>query len=256
MGRDLSHSEVRELLGAFALDAVDADEAQAVEAHLDECQPCRTEVREHREVAAMLASGWSPAPDGVWDRIAGSLEEAPPAMVIPLGAARVEREERRRRRAGAGPVRAAIAMGVAASVALVAFLGVKVVDTSHQVDHLAAQLADGDVGRAAAAAAHRPDARLVSLRSTDGQRSADAVLLPDGTGYLVKTDLPQLKPERTYQLWAVVGSAKISVGVLGPSPGPVAFHAPPDAAALAITEEQAGGVVTSFQSPTVVGTFA
>ncbi len=253
MGRELSHSEVRELLGAYALDAVEDDEAQAVERHLIECVPCRIEVSDHREVAAMLATGWTPAPEGVWDRIAGSLEEAPPSMLIPFSAARAEREERRRR--SVGPVRAAVAVGVAASVALVAFLGVKVVDTGHQVDHLAAQLADGDVGRAAAAAAHRSDARLVSMTSSDGHHSVDAVLLTDGTGYLVKTDLPQLNPQRTYQLWAVVGSAKISVGVLGPSPGPVAFHAPPDAAALAITEEQAGGVVTSFQQPTVVGTF-
>lgn len=257
MGRDLSHSEVRELLGAYALDAVDDDEARAVEDHLDACQPCRAEVREHREVAAMMASGWSAAPEGVWDRIAGSLEEAPPAMVVPLGAARAARAERDEgRRRSVGPVRAAVAVGVAASVALVAFLGVKVVDTGRQVDHLAAQLADGDVGRAAAAAARRPDARLVSMKSTDGRRSADAVLLSDGSGYLVKTDLPPLNPQRTYQLWAVVGSAKISVGVLGPTPGPVAFHAPPDAAALAITEEQAGGVVASLQTPTVVGTFA
>lgn len=256
MGRDLSHSAVRELLGAYALDAVDDDEAQAVEAHLDECQPCRLEVKDHREVAAMLAAGWSPAPEGVWDRIAGSLEEAPPAMVVPLGAARAARDERRRRFGAIGPVRAAFAVGVAASVALVAFLGVKVVDTSLQVDHLAAQLADGDVGRAAAAAAHRPDARLVSMRSTDGQRSADAVLLPDGSGYLIKTDLPTVSSSRTYQLWAVVGGSKISVGVLGQSLGPLAFHAPPNASALAITEEAAGGVVLSQQQPAVVGTIA
>lgn len=256
MGRDMSHSEVRELLGAYALDAVDENEVEAVEAHLDECQPCRLEVKDHREVAAMLAAGWSPAPEGVWDRIAGSLEESPPSMVVPLGAARAVREERRRGARAAGPVRAAFAAGAAACVALVAFLGVKVVDTSHQVDHLAAQLADGDVGRAAAAAVHRPDAQLVAMRSTDGRHTADAVLLPDGAGYLVKTDLPALSEQRTYQLWAVVDGMKISVGVLGPSPGPVAFHAPPKASALAITDELAGGVVVSQQQPAVVGTVA
>ena len=254
MGRELNHAEVRELLGAYALDAVDQDEAQAVEGHLDECLPCRGEVTEHREVAAMLAAGWSPAPEGVWDRIAGSLEEVPPSMVVPLGAARAEREERRRRRGG--PVRAAFAVGAAASVALVAFLGLKVVDTSRQVDNLGAQLAGGDMGRAADAAAKRPDARLVSMKSADGRNTVDAVLLSDGAGYVVKTDLPALSPSKTYQLWAVVGSEKISVGVLGPSLGPLAFHAPPNASALAITEEQAGGVVVSQRQPSVVGTVA
>ena len=263
LNHELNHAEVRELLGAYALDAVDADEREAVDRHLDECQPCRAEVKDHREVAAMMAAGWSPAPEGVWNRIAGALEESPPTMAVNIGAVRQvreeredRREERRRRWAMAGPVRAAVAVGVAASVALVAFLGVKVVDTSSQVDHLAEPLAEGDMGRAAAAAAKRPDARLVSMRSTDGQQSAEAVLLPDGAGYLVKTNLPQLPGTKTYQLWAVVGSAKISVGGLGPQLGPMSFRAPPDAAALAITAEQAGGVVASIQAPAVVGTVA
>ncbi|MGH9223582.1 MAG: zf-HC2 domain-containing protein, partial [Acidimicrobiales bacterium] len=77
MGRELSHFDVRELLGAYALDAVDGDEAAAVERHLEDCRICRTEVSEHREVASRLAAGWVPAPDGVWDRIASSLEESP-----------------------------------------------------------------------------------------------------------------------------------------------------------------------------------
>jgi hypothetical protein len=124
------------------------------------------------------------------------------------------------------------------------------------VDEMAAQLADGDVGRVAAAAARRTDARLVSLRSSDGRHTADAVLLPDGAGYLVKTDLPRLTSDRTYQLWAVVGASKISVGVLGPSPGSLAFHAPANLSALAITEEDAGGVVASVQQPAVVGVVA
>lgn len=263
MGRELNHAEVRELLGAYALDAVDGDELEAVERHLDECPACRAEVKDHREVAAHMAAGWSPAPEGVWDRIAGALEENPPSMAVNIGAVRQVREEERAsgRRQGprgraAGPVRAALAVGVAASVALVAFLGVKVVDTSNQVDHLAEQLAEGDMGRAAAAAAKRPDARLVSMRSADGRASADAVLLADGSGYLVKSTLPSLSSSQTYQLWAVVGGDKISVGVLGPSPGPLAFRAPPDASALAITAEQAGGVVTSRQQPAVVGTVA
>jgi anti-sigma factor RsiW len=72
-----------DLLGAYALDAVDDDERQAIERHLDNCAQCRREVAEHREVAGMLASGWLPAPEGLWDRIAGSLEEPPPPLRMP-----------------------------------------------------------------------------------------------------------------------------------------------------------------------------
>ena len=92
MGRELNHTEVRELLGAYALDAVDEDEREAVERHLDDCQPCRAEVKDHREVAAMMAAGWSPAPEGVWDRIAGALEENPPTLAVNIGAVRQVRE--------------------------------------------------------------------------------------------------------------------------------------------------------------------
>src|SRR4051812_36552435 len=68
--------EFTELLGAYALDAVDDDEREAIEAHLLSCPRCRAEVAEHREVAAFLSKG-APAPDGVWDRIAAEL--SPPA---------------------------------------------------------------------------------------------------------------------------------------------------------------------------------
>ena len=67
MSRGLSHSELEELLGAYALDAVDGDERDAVELHLRECPRCRAEVADHREVAAALAQTGGPAPDGVWD---------------------------------------------------------------------------------------------------------------------------------------------------------------------------------------------
>ncbi|MDQ3898444.1 MAG: anti-sigma factor, partial [Actinomycetota bacterium] len=89
--------------------------------------------------------------------------------------------------------------------------------------------------------------------STDGYRTAEAVVMPDGTGYLVKANLPALSKERTYQMWAVVGSAKISVGVLGPEPRIVPFKMDGDVSALAITEEVAGGVVSSRQDPVVMG---
>src|SRR3954468_13451869 len=68
--------EFTELLGAYALDAIDDDEREAIEAHLLTCPRCRAEVAEHREVAAFLSKG-APAPDGVWDRIAAEL--SPPA---------------------------------------------------------------------------------------------------------------------------------------------------------------------------------
>jgi predicted anti-sigma-YlaC factor YlaD len=68
-----SHDELAELLGAYALDAVEEDEARAVEEHLADCPRCRAEVAQHREVAAMLGNAGGVAPDAVWERIAAEL---------------------------------------------------------------------------------------------------------------------------------------------------------------------------------------
>src|SRR5687767_20703 len=80
MGRELSHAEVVDLLGAYALDALEPAELQAVDRHVQGCRACRAEVAEHREVAGLLTPGWGKPPAGLWDRIATSLEEKPPPL--------------------------------------------------------------------------------------------------------------------------------------------------------------------------------
>src|SRR5437870_7042409 len=82
MERQLSHRAIEELLGAYALDAVDNDEREVIEAHLVDCPRCRAEVADDREVAAFLGHTGGSAPTGVWDRIAASLEEAPPPLTL------------------------------------------------------------------------------------------------------------------------------------------------------------------------------
>ena len=100
-----------------------------------------------------------------------------------------------------------------------------------------------------------PQAKRVSMRSTDGSTSAVAALLPDGTGFLFADDLPTLPNDRTYQLWALANGQKISAGVLGANPHVVAFrYAPSDLSGFAVTAEQAGGVSVTQNAPVVLGT--
>jgi anti-sigma factor RsiW len=77
---DIPVPEIEELLGAYALDAVDPDERRLVEAHLAVCPRCRDELAGHLEVASWMAGGGSRAPEGVWDRIVDALDDAGPAM--------------------------------------------------------------------------------------------------------------------------------------------------------------------------------
>lgn len=69
----MTHAEISELLGAYALDAVSPDEATEIEQHLAECPRCRAEVAAHREVAGVLGNLGGTAPAGLWSRIADEL---------------------------------------------------------------------------------------------------------------------------------------------------------------------------------------
>ncbi|TML61703.1 MAG: hypothetical protein E6G17_09050 [Actinobacteria bacterium] len=242
MATPLNHAAIEELLGAYALDAVDDDERDAVERHLAECPRCRAEVTEHREVAALLANAGLPAPDGLWDRLAGVLDAPPPQLALaPVT------PPRRRRRAVVGWAAAAVA------AAVVAVLGVTAITQGRRLDHALQALRQNGLLRAALAASTSTGARHAELASPDGRVLASAVLLRDGTGFLVRDDLTPLPADRTYQLWGIIGGDKISLGLLGRHPGVVAFRAAGDVAGFAVTAERAGGAVAPTGTPVIAG---
>jgi hypothetical protein len=240
----MTHDQLSELLGAYALDALDGDELQALEAHLPTCPRCRAELREHREVTALLANAGGDAPAGLWDRIAGSLDAAPPplelAPVVTLPAAR-----------RAWLPAAAVA---AAAAVVIAVLGVQVRHQGQEIAALETAMAAPLTG-AFEAALDDPSSRLFALRSDDGQLVVRGAVTDDGTGYLRASALPALPDARTYQLWGQTGDRLVSLGVLGDRPMVVAF--PADGyPLLAVTDEVAGGVVQSENDPVVVGRVA
>ncbi|MFM7534689.1 MAG: anti-sigma factor domain-containing protein [Acidimicrobiales bacterium] len=240
-----------DLLGAYALDAVDPAERAEIEAYLAVDPRARAEVDAHREVATMLSFGGGPAPVGLWERISSALDadhavppplRLPPSLrlpppdpalvptVVPVPAPVAPVIPLRRRPVGRPLVGLAAAIALAVGVA----------------GGLAGGLAVGrDSGRSAvsaadryAAAAQEPGARRVELRLTDGDAAA-AVVLPDGTGYLDSRPLATLPDGETYQLWAVTTSGRvISVGVLGNRPGVQAFTVGERPASLVVTKER------------------
>lgn len=237
-----THDEIRELLAAYALDAVDGDEAETIELHLRDCPRCRAEVTDHRETAGALATGHESAPVHLWDSIVSTLEEAPPielARVLPM-----------RTTPGRRTWQVAVASVAAAAIAVV---GVRVVEQGDQINRMQSALEDRTVLAAALAAHGDPDARRAELLSADGVVLAHAVLVPDGTGYLWSDGLSRTDPGRTYQLWAIVGTERISAGVLGPNPDVAPFRIAGEVIGLAITEEVAGGVVASENQPVASG---
>jgi hypothetical protein len=249
------HDEIAELLGAYALHAVDPDERARIDEHLEECPKCRAELRDHEQVATLLGNTGGDAPEGLWDRIASTLEEAPPPMRLdlPVGRAAVIPLAGRRRR----PVgRVAVALVAAAAALVIGILGVKVVNQEDRIGHLQTAMEGEAMTRAASLALADPSAEKAQLTSLDGSLTASAVVLPNGTGYLLAQDMPALSRDKTYQLWGQTDGGLISLGLLGADPSDVvAFQSTKGVAALAITEEDAPGVVQSKNPPALVGAF-
>ena len=238
-----------ELLGAYALDAVDDVERRRVEAYLAanprgpgrgrrpprgrgaarrrQRAPPDGPVGPHRRRPRGAGAGARAAPGpGAAGRPGARRRRA----VLGAVAARRRRRGRRRRRHRRGR-RATTSRPRAATAAI--------------------ERAYDDAQQAAGRPAHR------ARSPTTSRSSADAVVQADGTGFLAADDLPELPDTETWQLWGVYGDDDvISLGVLGNRPGLQAFTAHDDVVSLVITREQAGGVVSSTSGAVLVGQLA
>ncbi len=245
--------ELDSLLGAYALDALDAADRARVDAYLADDADARAEVDELRETAASLAlmpASSLEAPPELWGRIAGAIADEREQDVHTATRTRAdELAARRARRKRAGWIRPVLA---AAAVIVLVALGAQVVSLHSQLDR-AHQLGPSAMAAAYDHATKVDGALEVGLTGKSGSTLARVVLLPDGTGYLRGDHLDPLPANQTYQLWAVTGSpdqpVTVSAGVLGPHPQAVPFRASGPVRAFAVTVEQEGGVVKSSQTP-------
>ena len=224
-----------------ALNALPSEEVESFDALVDNDEYLADHVDTYRRVAAALADGLpeivpAASPD-IWDRIAAetgiyepttSAEPDPRDNVIPL-----------RRRTM--PAILAI-VSVAAALVFGVAIGGNLVTS------------DPSLREMAVAAAALPDATTVSMMSPIGatEISAEAVVTPDGTGYVIADSLPALSADRTYQLWLIVDDQVISAGLLGNDPDVVQFRAEGNVVGMAISNEVAGGVVVSEVQPTTL----
>ena len=286
---DAQHREIQELLGAYALDAVDKDVAEVIDQHLEECVKCSVEVAQHHEVAGLLANSGGASPAGLWDGIAARLNGASPpswerlasrlgtapdghatAEDADVGAAvahgsdtggtadgptpaqvvPIDRARRRNRMLVRG---ASIVAAAAAVVAVV--LGVQVHHLHGQVSALQSNRLSA-VERSALADPSTKTIELAAGSAADApSRKVTVVLTKSGTGFVEAGALDALPSDQTYQLWAVIGDQTISLGLLGSQPSVVPFSVAgnADVSAFAITAERAGGVVHSTHQPVVAG---
>ncbi|MDP8987355.1 MAG: anti-sigma factor, partial [Actinomycetota bacterium] len=141
----------------------------------------------------------------------------------------------------------AAGMALAAAAAVIAVMGVQLVDQDRRLDQMSARLELDALDRAYQAAVAMPGSEVVQITSFDGSLATEAVITEDGSAYLQASTLPPLPEGRTYQLWGDVGDRAVSLGVLGADPNVVRFGVSEQFRGLALTEEEEPGVVVTEQ---------
>ena len=226
--------ELDELLGAYALDAVDADERRRVDDYLQVSPRAAAEVQAHREVATMLAFTGMDAPDDLWGRISDEIGElAPPPGPELAKVMSFEDHPTRRRISAVAPW-----LMSAAAAAVIVFVAVGLADS--------ADAPNEPLANAVELARADRDSITTTLVAEVSDASAEAVIDQDGHGYMLARDLPTLPEGQTYQLWGVVeGGDVISLGIFGPNPDLATCTIEGSVEALAITIEQHPGVISN-----------
>jgi anti-sigma factor RsiW len=266
VGGQLTPAELDELLGAYALDAVDDDERAQVEAWIARTPRARRNVDELRETASMLTSSFSAdddVPSDLWSRIESQLSEAPPPLRL---APVLEIDDEPRAQRGARTARSRRRtwfIGIAAALIVAIAVGIGILevqrnsDQDARLDQMAIDVQRSAMERAATSAAMEPGARVAQLTSSTGTVMANVVTTLDGRGYVLVKDLPKLPEGQTYQLWALMPEGMtptmVSVGVLGREPTASAFTTDTKVMGYGLTMEDSPGVMVTDQPMTYEG---
>lgn len=240
----MADADVHTLTGAYVCDALGADERAAFEAHMDQCPECAAEVRELREVAAIMAVAVAERPPAslkaAVDAEIGVTRQAPPVTAGSGAAGSGSGGGRRRLRA---------AWSVAAALALVVGgLGWRAVDQDHQISALNAQSAQ--ISRLLAA----PDADTTRATVAGGGSALVIDSRSLNEAAVSFTGLAGAPSGKTYQLWLMTsdGSAR-SVGLMQASPSrPLLVQGLAGEIEVGMTIEPAGGSARPTSVPVMV----
>jgi len=193
----VTHEEARELIPAYAVDALAPEEARALEAHVEGCAACRQELAAFRETAVELAAGLPQVtpPDTLRTRVLGATGTRPG-------------------RGAAGRPWAVWAL--AAAAVLIVLLGMQDLTLQRQIAGLDRQVArEGQL----LALLTSPSSRTVELSGT-ARGGVHFVFNPVAhEGILIAGGLANPGPQSVYQVWLVSGAKPSSVGVLRPGQG-------------------------------------
>ena len=247
--------DIHALSGAYALGALDADEAAAFEGHLESCASCRDEVRSLTDATSSLADVVAtPAPDRLRASVLAGISEVrplPPVVPADPDPATTSPDQdddelapRRRDRSRRSSRWLAVAAAVLAVVAVGAVW--RTVALTAQVDSVTASAA------AVSSVITAPDATTVTGSVSTGGRAAVVTSKERGQAVLVADGLAPAPAGQTYQIWFLDSSgAATSAGFV-----PTGDHSavllqgdPSQAAAVGVTLEPSGGSAQPTTKP-------
>jgi anti-sigma-K factor RskA len=215
-------TDLHTLSGAYVLHALSDEE------------PCRDEVRELAEAAARMGAGEATSPPaGLRARVLAAADRQP--QLPPLAPSMQTAPARRRL------TRLGIAAAAAVLVA-VAAIGIARLQGTHEPP-----LAGPTVSQVFRA----PDARVATLRTSDGDRLRVALSKQTGRMAVATGTLHPLSDGKVYQLWALRNGRATSAGVVTDRKVGKVMPIPASGTKVAITVERAGGSNQPTSDPIV-----
>ena len=236
----MNHEEYKEMLAAAALDALDANDGDALDAHLAACPECRGELDELRAAAALLAYDSAPVnpSPSLRARLLAQLKTTPqtprtggasneaasngaPATTAPGAgispAPNVLPFAPTAARRGLFGARPLVVFGTLAASVAIAALAISAAvlwsqnrQLQRELTRVAQNLHETQqtlvVVRAERDLFTAPDAHMAELAGTDAATQAHARLTYDantGRAILVAAGLPAPPPGKVYQLWFI-----------------------------------------------------
>jgi anti-sigma-K factor RskA len=230
--------QAEELLGAYAVDALTADEAASFAAHIAGCSEHAAKAAELRATASLLAETAPPqAPPPalrgrLLEAVASEPQDAAAATITPMAAGPRRREVNKASSGRGGWFTPNAWTAIAAGVAALAIgVGAWALSVSN----------DSDAQQFASAATAVRD-----LNDASGERVGTVVYFgEDEQAAVFIDDLPDAGEGMSYQMWAIEGGQPVSVAVMdeGTSGEVISVVDVDEASAevLAITVEPAGG---------------
>ena len=200
----MSDIDIHHLGAAYALDALDARERAAFEAHYHDCDICRNDVAQFRETLADVAAA-NPIgpPDSVKQRVMA--EVARTRQLSPLLPDGVADLAERRRRHG----RLSSALLAAAAAVVVVIAGSAIVVSRAGQPAYAKELVD---------VLSQPDGKIITLDETgaaEGGGTFKVAWSSSGARLVVLGDgLDEAPSGRAYELWLIDGSGAHATRVL------------------------------------------